>query len=139
MSVEEKYVFVNILKIKETCFYAKDLERAKAFYHEVLGLPIIGYVAEKHIFFRAGSSVLLCFNPNDSRHKISPPGHYGEGKLHFAFEVPDADYLKTKRVISEKGIVVTKEVVWPSGKESFYFEDPDGNVLEVLPDSGIWD
>src|SRR6186713_2410516 len=102
---------MNILKIKETCFYAKDLEGVKTFYHEVLGLPIISYDVQKHIFFRAGSSVLLCFNPNESKHKISPPGHYGEGKLHFAFEVTEADYLKTKEEIRTKGIKITKEVI----------------------------
>ena len=91
------------------------------------------------IFFRAGSSVLLCFNPEDSKGKISPPGHYGVGKLHFAFEVSEADYFKTKQEIREKGIEITKEVLWQTGKESFYFEDPEGNVLEILPDSGIWD
>jgi len=130
---------MNILKIKETCFYSKNLDGVKSFYHGILGLPIISYVPAKHIFFRTGSSVLLCFNPDDSKHKTSPPGHYGEGKLHFAFEVMETDYHKTKQEIREKGIEITKEVVWQTGKESFYFEDPEGNVLEVVPDSGIWD
>lgn len=130
---------MNILKIKETCLYFQDLEKAKVFYHDVLGLPVIDYAVQKHIFFRAGSSVLLCFNPDDSRHKISLPGHYGMGKLHFAFEVSESDYLKTKQEIREKGIEITKEVLWQTGKESFYFEDPEGNVLEIVPDSGIWD
>lgn len=130
---------MKISKIKETCFYSKDLETVRRFYHEVLGLPVISYVKEKHIFFRAGSSVLLCFNPEDSRHKKSPPPHYGEGKLHFAFEVPESDYQKTKEEILLKGISILDEVTWQSGRTSFYFEDPVGNVLEIVPDTGIWD
>lgn len=130
---------MNIKSIKETCIYVSDLEKARKFYHGLLGLPVIGEVAGKHIFFRAGSSVLLCFNPGDSRMKSSPPAHYASGKLHFAFEVPAGAYEGTKADLISKGIQITDEVTWKSGKKSFYFEDSAGNVLEVLPDTGIWD
>ena len=101
---------MKFLKIKETCLYITDLEKARHFYHEVLGLPIISYVKEKHIFFRAGTSVLLCFNPADSRQKKNPPPHFGEGKLHFAFEVPEQEYQKTKEELQSKGISILDEV-----------------------------
>lgn len=130
---------MNFIKIKETCLYISDLERAKVFYHGVLELPIINYVESKHLFLRAGYSVLLLFNPEDSRKKKSPPAHFGGGKQHFAFEVPLSDYKKAKQEIKSKGIKITDEVVWESGKESFYFEDPEGNVLEIIPNEGIWD
>jgi catechol-2,3-dioxygenase len=129
---------MNIRQIKETCIYYKDLELAKQFYHEKLGLPIISYVETKHIFFRAGSSVLLCFNPYDSKLKSSPPPHYAEGKYHFAFEVTAQEYETHKQNILAKGIAIIDRVVWKTGQESFYFEDPIGNVLEIVPE-GIWD
>ena len=125
--------------IKETCIYTTSLEEARAFYHDKLDLRIISEVSGKHIFFHVGSSVLLCFNPDDSKNKVSPPAHYGRGKIHFAFEVPDILYEQTKSEIIARGIVITDEVTWKSGKKSFYFEDSAGNVLEVVPDSGIWD
>jgi catechol 2,3-dioxygenase-like lactoylglutathione lyase family enzyme len=130
---------LDILKIKETCIYCVDLEGAKRFYHETLGLSVIHYQPGKHLFLRAGSSVLLIFNPDDSKEKTSPPAHYGSGKLHFAFEVKDADYEKTKNEIIGKGIPIIDEVTWKSGKKSFYFQDPFGNVLEILPDQAVWD
>jgi catechol 2,3-dioxygenase-like lactoylglutathione lyase family enzyme len=130
---------MNFLKIKETCLYVSDLERAKQFYGDTLGLPLISYLPKKHIFFRAGSSVLLIFNPEDSKIKTSPPPHFGGGKQHFAFEVLQADYGTAKEEIKSKGIQITDEVVWRSGRESFYFNDPEGNVLEIVPDAGIWD
>ena len=129
---------MKFIKIKETCLYIHDLEQAKRFYHEILELPLISYVPGKHIFFSAGSSVLLCFNPEDSRLKSSPPAHYGEGKQHFAFEVGLADYEKSKEWIQQKGIPITDTVKWKGGVESFYFEDPEGNVLEIVPEKGIW-
>ena len=130
---------MNFIKIKETCLYVTDLEEIKRFYHDDLGLPIIHYDPGKHIFFRLGSSVLLCFNPEDSKAKVTPPGHFGGGKQHVAFEVRRSDYLKAKQEVKSKGIKVIDEIVWKSGQESFYFEDPAGNVLEIVPDEGIWD
>ena len=118
--------------------YVHNLEQAKKFYHEVLELPLISCVPGKHIFFSAGSSVLLCFNPDDSKYKISPPGHYGGGKQHFAFEVEEQEYEKSKEWIQSKGITITDIVKWKDGAESFYFEDPEGNVLEIVPNRGIW-
>lgn len=129
---------MKFIKIKETCLYVHDLEKARKFYHEILELPLISYVPDKHIFFSAGSSVLLCFNPEDSKNKTSPPGHFGSGKQHFAFEVAMGDYEKSKDWIRGKGISITGTVTWKSGIESFYFEDLEGNVLEIVPEKGIW-
>lgn len=130
---------MRFLKIKETCLYIHDLEAAKRFYHEKLELPLIGYEEGKHIFFRAGDSVLLCFNPEDSKRKESPPAHYGGGKQHVAFEVSKQEYESAKAWIKNKDITITDTVTWKGGAESFYFEDPEGNVLEIVPAEGIWD
>jgi catechol 2,3-dioxygenase-like lactoylglutathione lyase family enzyme len=128
---------LNITQIKETCLYFRDLEVARKFYGDLLGLPVINYLKDKHIFFRAGASVLLCFNPEDSRAKQSPPPHYGRGRYHLAFEVKAAEYETHKDELKAKGIPILDEVLWPTGQESFYFEDPAGNVLEIVPE-GIW-
>jgi catechol 2,3-dioxygenase-like lactoylglutathione lyase family enzyme len=116
-----------------------DLEKARTFYHETLGLPLINYVPGKHLFLQAGSSMLLLFNPEDSRLKDSPPAHYGGGKQHFAFEVKQEDYLTAKSEIESKGIQLIDEVTWKTGKKSFYFNDPEGNILEIIPEKGLWD
>jgi catechol-2,3-dioxygenase len=128
---------MNFRQIKETCIYFSDLELAREFYHLKLELPIISYVRDKHIFFRAGTSVLLCFNPDDSRTKQSPPGHYSVGKYHFAFEVAKEEYELHKTKVLEKGIKIIDKVIWETQQESFYFEDPQGNVIEIVPE-GIW-
>jgi catechol 2,3-dioxygenase-like lactoylglutathione lyase family enzyme len=132
-------VSIKFKQIKETCIYVKDLASIYDFYCKTLELPVISNLNDKHLFVRAGNSVLLFFNPNDSIKKKSPPPHYADGKQHFAFEVASADYETTKELISKKGIRITEEVTWKSGKKSFYFEDPAGNVLEIVPDQGIWD
>ena len=129
---------MNITQIKETCLYFKDLVVANEFYHGVLGFPIISSVAGKHIFYRVGTSILLCFNPEESKHKIHPPGHYGEGKQHLAFEVSREEYELHKQELLAKGIRIIDKVIWETGQESFYFEDPEHHVLEIVP-KGIWE
>jgi catechol 2,3-dioxygenase-like lactoylglutathione lyase family enzyme len=129
---------MNFRQIKETCIYSSDLEKAIEFYNGKLGLKVISHVAGKHVFFRAGSSVLLCFNPDDSRLKTSPPPHYSGGRYHFAFEVEAGEYDRHKSELISKGITIVDTVVWESGQESFYFEDGLGNIVEVVP-VGMWD
>ena len=125
-------------QIKETCLYIDDIDKTEQFYHGLLGLPIINRAENKHIFFRAGSSVLLCFIADDSKNKISPPPHYGSGKLHLAFETTSEEYESWKTQIIGSGIEIIDEVIWQNGKESFYFHDPNGHVLEIVPE-GIWE
>ncbi len=123
--------------IKETCLYMEDLETCKQFYQEILGLPVISYVKGRHVFFRAGSSVLLCFNPKDSSTKTELPPHYGSGQLHFAFETPEDAYEDWKKHITEKGIIIEQEIHWRDNLYSFYFRDPFDNAVEIVM-PGIW-
>ena len=128
----------EITKIKETCLYIHDLNKAMDFYHNKLGFEVISYVENRHIFFRVGSSVLLCFNPDDSKSKKSPPPHFAIGNQHFAFEVKQEDYEMIKHKVLNLGIEITDTVTWSSGQESFYFNDPENNVLEIVP-LGVWE
>lgn len=130
---------MNFLRIKETCLYVTDLEKARHFYHEILGLPVINYLPGKHLFLRAGQSVLLLFNPEDSKTKVSPPPHFAQGNQHFAFEVHRDEYENAKRELEAKGIEIIDTLTWKSGAESFYFRDPENNVLEIVPDKKVWD
>jgi catechol-2,3-dioxygenase len=102
---------MNINQIKETCIYFRDLRLAEEFYHGLLGLPVIGKAEGRHIFFRAGANVLLCFNPDDSRLKKSPPAHFSEGKYHFAFEVRAHECEVHKKEIETLGIPIIEAVV----------------------------
>jgi catechol 2,3-dioxygenase-like lactoylglutathione lyase family enzyme len=125
-------------QIKETCLYIPDLELAEKFYHGILGLPLISKAEGRHIFFRAGSSVLLCFIPETTKREDTLPPHYAHGKQHIAFEVEAGDYDTKKSELEGKGIKITHFQDWRDGLESFYFEDPFGHVLEVVP-KGIWE
>lgn len=129
---------MQISKVKETCLYISEIDRSEQFYNGQLGLPVISKVDGRHIFFRVGSSVLLCFIAEATRaEKVLPP-HFAYGKQHIAFEVPEKEYAQWKEKLALGGTKITHEQAWKNDKLSFYFEDPDGNVLEILP-PGIWE
>mgnify|MGYP000014378153 CR=1 FL=1 len=129
---------MKFTQIKETCLYISDLDSAEAFYHGILGMPIISKVKNRHIFFRCGNAVLLCFLPEVTKNEKTLPPHFAYGKQHIAFEVSQEDYKKSVQTLKENNISITHEQEWKDGLKSSYFEDPFGHVLEIVP-AGIWE
>lgn len=129
---------MKITQIKETCLYVQDLNITKNFYHDKLGFSIISQVDNRHIFFRVGTSVLLCFLPEVTKNEANLPPHYAYGNQHIAFEVEGTDYQLWLDKIIAAEIKVIHRQEWRNNLFSFYFLDPDGHVLEIVPE-GIWD
>lgn len=129
---------MEIKQIKETCLYVSDLEASKEFYHGKLGFEVIGEVKSRHVFFRAGASVLLCFISEASKQSKTLPPHFGSGQLHLAFEVEKEFYERWKHKVEDAGIAIEQEFDWGGGFLSFYFRDPDQHLLEVVME-GMWE
>ena len=129
---------MHFTQIKETCLYVSNLEATKQFYFKKLGLELISYVKDNHVFFRVGTSVLLCFLPEVTKKKTHLPPHYGSGQLHLAFEVEAEDYNTWKSKIKSLNIPVEHEETWRNGLKSFYFRDPDDHLLEIVQ-KGMWE
>ena len=129
---------MEFTKIKETCLYISDLAQTKAFYHDKLNFPVIGEVTDRHVFFRVGGSVLLCFLPEVSKIAHTLPPHFGSGNLHLAFETTKEEYENWKAKIRQQQIPIEYEHDWGKGFHSFYFRDPDDHLLEVVME-GMWE
>lgn len=108
------------------------------FYEEVLGFKVIAYVTGRHIFFKAGSSILLCFLDGATKESSTLPVHGSNGSIHIAFEVNKGEYETWKDKITQSKIEIIKEHDWGRDLKSFYFRDPDGHLLEIVPE-GLWD
>ena len=128
---------MHISRIKETCLYVTDLERTNDFYHGKLHLPVISKVEGRHIFFKAGESVLLCFIATQTEQEAVLPPHGARGCIHFAFEMSKDEYALALVSIKEKGIPILHEHTWKKELHSFYFHDPDGHLVEII-EEGLW-
>jgi catechol 2,3-dioxygenase-like lactoylglutathione lyase family enzyme len=126
----------RITGILETVLYVADIDRAEQFYRDVMALRPIGKEPGRHVFFRVGSGVLLLFRAERTRRSASLPPHGADGEIHVCFTIVPDEYDTWKARIREHQIVVEKETEWPHGR-SFYFRDPDGNLLE-LANADIW-
>lgn len=120
--------------VLETVLYVTDLDRAERFYSDVLGFRRIGKEPGRSLFYRVGSSghVFLLFNAEVTRDADrSPPPHGASGSIHTCFAVPEAEYERWKSHLPARGVTIEKEIRWANGVSSFYFRDPDGNLLEI--------
>jgi len=130
---------MKFTKIVETCIYSSELKEMKDFYMNKLGLDFVSEENGKHVFLKAGKSMLLIFNPkstlNDSisifpiHGAITPPSI-----VHFALEINTADYEKWKDLLSKKQINIEKELKIGNSR-SVYFRDPSGNVVELITEN----
>jgi catechol 2,3-dioxygenase-like lactoylglutathione lyase family enzyme len=128
----------EILGVVETGVYADDLDRAEAYYRDVLGLEVIGREKDRHVFFRVGAaSVLLVFNPQATLKGDVLPAHGASGPGHFALGVRGEDLSGWRERLAAYGVAIEKEVQWPRGGVSLYFRDPAGNAVELLT-PGLW-
>ena len=128
----------TIQAVVETSIYANNLGVIEQFYAGILGLPVLGKEAGRHIFFGVGSSnMLLAFNPDTTLHAGMLPAHGARGPGHFALGIPTESLDEWRRHLNENNIDIEKEVAWPRGGRSLYFRDPAGNSVELLT-PGVW-
>ena len=124
-------------KIFETVLYAEDLAAAERFYHEALGLEVIGR-SNLTVVFRCGGGVLLIFDPRKSAAPDRDvPSHGTTAVGHIAFAAKPGDLDAWREQLRQAGVPIEREVDWDEGGHSFYFRDPAGNVVELAPPT-IW-
>jgi catechol-2,3-dioxygenase len=118
----------------------------KDFYINILGLEFVSEEEDRHVFLKAGQSMLLIFNPNktlannnnisnrsNSSTQLPIHGAFAPPSIiHFALEIEKQNYDSAKYILNEKNIKIEKEVIWEKGTNSIYFRDPAGNLVEII-------
>ncbi len=123
--------------VLETVLYFTDADRTERFYSDILGMRLLVKDKEgRNLFFRAGRSVFLLFDASVTEQGGSLPPHGARGRMHTCFVVSEEAYESWKAYLRGQGIEILQEVPWPRGL-SFYFRDPDGNLLEIA-NADIW-
>ena len=126
----------------ETALYVDDLERARSFYEDVLGLSRLTGDARFLAFDVGGRSVLLLFHRGATLETVRLPGgtippHDGSGPIHVAFSVAADDLAAWEARLGEQGVAIEGRTDWPRGGRSVYFRDPDNHLLELVT-PGVW-
>jgi catechol 2,3-dioxygenase-like lactoylglutathione lyase family enzyme len=108
----ERVDFVSVL--------TQDIQRAKRFYAETLGLELESE-GEHDMEFRLGQVTLDVFDPSSigQPFAVSPAG--------LALRVPDVDAARAE--LEAKGVVFDGDTIETSVCKQAWFKDPDGNAL----------
>ena len=115
-----------IKKSHHIALKVQDVAACKAFYTETLGFPVRGQIPGREIYFIdiGGTCIeLMAAGEGD-------PDSSARGFVHLAFEVDDVD--ATYRDFSAKGIRFTVEPKNVGDIRLAFFQDPDGNTLELF-------
>ena len=131
-----------IAHLLETAVYVEDMERATAFYRDVLGLRVLDASPRLVAMDAGASTLLLLFRRGATLDGAAIPGgwippHDGEGPAHVAFAVDGADLLSWEARLADHGVAIESRVRWNRGGQSIYFRDPDGHSVELVT-PGTW-
>ncbi len=115
--------------VYEVVVRVRDLERAEAFYRDVLGLELgLADPRRPMSFWRvAGCDGMLVLQQDDGEWPTQ----------HFAFRVDATDLEDAKTRLEQHGVTVNGPIhhEWMPAK-SLYFADPDGHELELCAPLG---
>jgi catechol 2,3-dioxygenase-like lactoylglutathione lyase family enzyme len=133
---------VKLDRVLETCLYVENLDRAAAFYEQVLGLATLTSDGRFRAYDVGGKSVLLLFLRGATLETVRMPGgtippHDGHGPLHMAFAVSAVELPQWEGRLRDNGVAIEGRTDWSRGGRSVYFRDPDGHLLE-LATPGLW-
>lgn len=128
--------------VLETVLYANDLKAAEEFYSSLLGLETVSRKEGRQVFFRCGDSMLLIFDPcatsvSPAKDQLPVPVHGANGSGHLCFGATGDEIVAWIEKLTEAGIEIESDFVWPQGGRSIYFRDPAGNSIEFA-EPVIW-
>ncbi len=121
------------IKIGHAHLKVRDLQRSIDFYTRFLRLNVTEGVGNHYAFLTAGTYHHEIALQNVGADAPEPPST-GTGLYHVAFEVPDKrSFALAYHALMDAGIpvaVVDHYISW-----AMYFDDPDGNGLEIYWDT----
>lgn len=113
--------------------FVRELPRSVAFYRDLLNLEVTETVNDETAFLSSGDlhhELALTAQGSDAP---SPPSN-GVGLFHLAFDVPDKrSFAEAYQKLTKAGVEVSPvdhRIGW-----GMYFNDPDGNMLEIYCDT----
>jgi catechol 2,3-dioxygenase-like lactoylglutathione lyase family enzyme len=119
----------------EIVLIVKDIPKSKKFYEDIVGLTLESS-SEDWVWFYVGDrngNQRLAIHKGELLFEEKSPLPEGKrwGQVHYAFEVNGIDLEKAVKIVRDAGVEVygPQEFKWMSAT-SYYFYDPDGNLIE---------
>jgi catechol-2,3-dioxygenase len=114
--------------------YASDPAASAAFYCDILGMQVVGGSGPEHPL---GASAFVSSRPDQENHEIALVAD--RAVVHVAFKVASLEELRIvhARVLERK--LTVKFAFNHVVSFAFYFDDPDGNMIEVYWPTGVLD
>ena len=122
---------MNLHSLDYVILLCEDLALMKAFYHEVLGLPIERDWGD-WIELRLGA-VLLTLRPRGRPYDGSKRTGSAGVQLAFRVEPSEVDVCYTE-LLGKQVEVLEPPRDWDYGHRTVFFKDPEGNILEIYAD-----
>lgn len=127
----------RIDRVLETVLYVDDMDRARGFYEDALGLTPITADARFTAYDVGGNNVLLLFRRGATLETVTLPGgtippHDGHGPLHMAFGIAEDDLAAWEDRLNEYGVAIEARTEWSRGGRSIYVRDPDDHLIEFV-------
>lgn len=117
----------QIKSLNELILVVQDLQKAKDFYVDILGLKLFKEVPGKAVWVGTETDDIGLFAPG----VLGYGAEHCTGPIHFALEVSKKDLHKAKKYLEEKGYAVQGPISHPGNDLSIYVDDPDKNRVEL--------
>jgi catechol 2,3-dioxygenase-like lactoylglutathione lyase family enzyme len=118
----------------ELVLEVKDLERSLAFYRDLIGLQLVELWSPPRSAAWVGigrNAVLGLWPASSGGHGVGIAGSRGGSHVHYAMYVEQGTLASWQRRLELAGLKVEGPVSFARGNRSIFFEDPDGNVVEL--------
>ena len=129
----------KIRRVGHLVLTAKDIQRSRRFFEEVMRLPVVAENERGMVFFstdRKENHHMLALVPGKEGASMPRPDHIG--MQHVSFELGSFSELQEAyRHLKESGVSI-EYTTFHGITKSVYFFDPDGNRLEFYWENPDW-
>jgi catechol-2,3-dioxygenase len=119
-----------------------NLSRSRVFYEQILGMKVVWEPDPENVYFTSGSDNLALHQiPMNEVPAYQPPKYQLLDHFGVVLESPES-VDRMFRLVEREAIRLGSTIIKPpnqhrDGSYSFYFSDPDGNVIQALYEPNI--